>query len=466
LPDRALPMNDQPTRLGVLEECRRTLMLAGPLVIGQVTSYGMNFVDTLMAGRLGRLDLGAVAIGSSVWAAGLLFIVGMLMAVSASVARLDGAGRQRQAGELARQALWLSAALGCLMWWLMRRGDRVMGWVGVEADVAALANGYLHAMSWGAPGLAAMFVLRFFSEGTGYTRPTMYIGLLGIACNVPLNYVLMFGKLGFPAMGAIGCGWATAVVLWLQCLALAWWIKRRPRYRPYALFERFSGPSRREIGALVRLGLPIGIMVFLEGGLFVGTALLIGTLGALPIAAHQVAINYAGLMFMVPLGLAGAIMVRVGNAAGRADPVGARRAGLVGMSLALAFGGCSALVMLVFPEAIARMYTADPAVIELAASLLLLAAVFQLADCLQVSAAGALRGLKDTRVPMLYSLVAYWLVGMMLGWWLTFRQDWGPAGMWVGIIAGLTLAAVLLAGRFLRVTDPGRPPGAAFSEAQ
>lgn len=435
------------------DEIGRTLTLAGPLVIGQVTSYGMNFVDTLMAGRLGTLDLGAVAIGSSIWAAGLMFVVGMLMAVSAAVSYLDGAGRSRQAGELTRQALWLAAGLSLVMWWVMRRGEWVMAAIEVQPDVAVLANGYLYAISWGAPGLAGMFVLRFFSEGTGYTRPTMYIGVIGIICNVPLNYVLMFGKLGMPQLGAVGCGWATAIVLWLQLLAMVVWIARRPRYRPYDLFGRFSGPDRREIRALVRLGLPIGIMVFLEGSLFVGSALLIGTLGAVPIAAHQVAINYAGLMFMVPLGLSGAITVRVGNAAGRGDPEGMRRAGLVGMGIALAFGACSAVVMVSFPEFIARLYTAEGAVIELAAGLLLLAAIFQLADCLQVSAAGALRGLKDTRVPMLYSVLAYWAIGMTLGWWLTFRQEWGPAGMWTGIIAGLTVAAVLLGGRFWRITD-------------
>lgn len=445
-------MSSRPPAPDLPAEIRRTLLLAGPLIVGQLTSYGMSFVDTLMAGRLGPRDLGAVAVGSSVFGAGLMFIVGMLMAVSAAVSQLEGAGRPRQAGELTRQALWLAGVIAVLFWFLMRRGEWVMASVGVEPEVAELANRYLHAISWGLPALAGMFVLRFFSEGTGYTRPTMYIGVLGIICNIPLNYVLMFGKLGLPALGAVGCGWATAIVLWLQLVAIAAWIALRPRYRPYDLFGRFSAPDARELLALVRLGLPIGVMVFLEGSLFVGSALLIGTLGTIPIAAHQVAINYSGLMFMVPLGLAGAITVRVGNAIGRRDRAGARRAGLVGLGMALGFGLLSSILMVVFPEAIVRMYTADAEVVALAASLLLFAAVFQLADCLQVAAAGALRGLKDTRVPMLYSVLAYWMVGMSLGWWLTFRQGWGPAGMWCGIIAGLTVAAVLLGGRFLRIT--------------
>jgi multidrug resistance protein, MATE family len=442
---------------GLRHEMTRTLSLAGPLIIGQVTNFGMNFVDTVMAGRLGQVDLGAVAIGSSIWAAGFLFVLGMLMAVSAAVAHLDGAGRPRQAGELTRQALWVAAVLAIVLWWLVRHADWLMAVLGTDEAVASLSDGYLQAISWGAPAMTGLLVLRFFSEGVGYTRPTMYVGLLGIAFNVPLNYVLMFGKLGLPQLGAVGCGWATAIVLWLQFLALLGWILWRPRYLPYAVFERFSWPNWRELAALTRLGIPIGVMVFMEGGLFVASALLIGTLGALPVAAHQVAINYSGMMFMVPLGISGAITVRVGNAMGRGDPLGARRAGLVGMVLATGVGLISAVVMITIPEQIARMYTADREVIELAASLLLLAAIFQVADCIQVAAAGALRGLKDTRIPMIYSVLAYWLIGLSVGWYLTFPLEWGPAGMWVGILTGLSVAAILLGARFLRISGKPHP---------
>jgi multidrug resistance protein, MATE family len=438
-------------------EIRRTLILAGPLVVGQLTNFGMNFVDTVMAGRLGALDLGAIAVGSSIWAAGFLFVLGVLLAVSATVSQLDGAGRRKQAGEFTRQALWLSLALSLMLFLAVRSSGALMGWIGVDDEVATLSLRYLQAISWGAPALCALLVLRFFSEGTGYTRPTMYIGVLGILVNIPLNYVLMFGKLGMPAMGAVGCGWATAIVFWLQLLVLVIWIGWRPRYRPYGLYERLSWPNRTEITALVRLGLPIGIMIFLEGGLFVGTALLIGTLGPLPVAAHQVAMNYAGLMYMVPVGLAGAITVRVGNAIGRGDPEGARRAGLVGMGIALVFGLTSATVMLAFPEWIVAMYTSDPEVVSLAVSLLFLAAIFQLADALQGSAAGALRGLKDSRIPMIYCVIAYWVIGLPLGGYLTFRAELGPAGMWIGIIVGLTIAALMLSTRFHRISQPNSP---------
>ena len=457
-----LPTPPRPAGSGLGYEVRRTMLLAGPLIVGQVTSFGMNFVDTVMAGRLGKVDLGAIAIGSSVWATGLMFALGVLMSVSPAVSQLDGAGRRLQAGEMTRQALWIAIAISVLIFIGARNADFVMDVLSVEPAVAELALGYLDAMSWGAPGLTLMLVLRFFSEGAGYTRPTMYIGLLGIVLNVPLNYVLMFGKLGFEPMGAVGCGWATAVVFWVQFLVLAFHIARRRRYEAFELFDRFSRPSRREIGGLLRVGVPIGVTIFFESSLFVSTALLIGTLGALPIAAHQVAINFASMAFMVPLGMAGAITVRVGNALGRKDPEGARRAGFVGIGLAVVFGLCSAAVMLTVPEWIARIYTDDREVIELASYLLLFAAVFQISDCLQVSSAGALRGLKDTRVPMAYSVLSYWAIGLTTGTWLTFQRDWGAAGMWVGLIAGLTAAAILLGGRFVRITQPHRIPEADF----
>lgn len=447
-----LPPPPRPTGSGLGHEIRRTLVLAGPLIVGQLTSFGMNFVDTAMAGRIGAVDLGAIAVGSSIWAAGFIFALGVLMSVSPAVSQLDGAGLRARAGEMTRQALWIALALGGLLFVAARGAGGIMRALDVEPAVAELAMGYLRAMSWGAPALTLSMVLRFFSEGTGHTRPTMYIGVLGILCNVPLNYVLMFGKLGFPELGAVGCGWATAVVFWLQLIALSLYLRLRPMFAPFGLFQRFSWPGRVEIAGLLKVGLPIGVMIFFEGSLFVSAALLIGTLGALPIAAHQVAINFASMAFMVPLGMAGAITVRVGNAIGRGDPAGARTAGLVGVGLAACFGVFSAAIMFNFPEAIARIYTADPAVIELAGRLILLAAVFQVSDGLQAAAAGALRGLKDTRVPMLYSVLSYWAIGLSAGAWLTFRRDWGAPGMWVGLILGLSVAAVLLNGRFLRAS--------------
>lgn len=444
------PVTKATTSLGY--EIKRTLWLAGPLVVGQLTNFGMNFVDTVMAGRLGTVDLGAIAVGSSIWASGFLFVLGVLLAVSAAVSRLDGAGERRKVGEFVRQSLWLALTLSLGLWVYARSGEWVMETMAVDPAVAGLSMEYLRAISWGAPALILMLVLRFFSEGTGKTGPTMYVGMLGILCNIPLNAVLMFGVFGFPRLGAVGAGWATAIVFWLQFFAFVVWIHWREHYQKYGVFAHFTRPNRREIGALLRLGLPIGVMVFLEGGMFVASALLIGTLGAVPVAAHQVAMNYAGLVFMVPVGLAGAITVRVGNALGRGDPTAARRAGRVGIGLSMVFAVISAGVIIAIPETIVGLYTKEPEVVELAVALIFFAALFQIADGLQVSAAGVLRGYKDTTRPMIYSVIAYWLVGMSVGTYLAFARNMGPHGMWLGIISGLSVAAVLLGSRFLKLS--------------
>jgi MATE family multidrug resistance protein len=266
----------------------------------------------------------------------------------------------------------------------------------------------------------------------------------------------MYGAFGLPARGAQGSGMATATVLWVQFAAFATYIARRRHYAIYAPFAHWQWPQPRAIGELLRLGVPMGISLFMEGGLFVTAALLIGSLGADVVAGHQIAINVASVTFMLPLGLALAVTVRVGNAAGRGDAQAVRYAGFTGIALTLVTQALSATLMLAIPHAIAHVYSGDPRVIALAAQLLILAGVFQFSDGIQVVANGALRGLKDTRMPMLITAVAYWMVGMPTGAWLAFGAGYGVRGMWVGLIAGLTAAAVLLAARWTVQTRDDR----------
>lgn len=419
---------------------------------GNLAGLGMNFVDTIMAGRIGAVALGAISIGGAIWSAVFLFVVGVLMALPPAVAHLDGAERPSEAGLISRQAAWLAMALGILLWLVCRNALPVLQAIGVDADISSVAGEYLLALSWGAPAISWILVLRFFSEGTGHTRPTMYFGLLGVALNIPANYIFIHGGLGLPAMGAIGVGWATTLVYWLQLFVWLMWISKRPAYRSFKLFSRFDWPQREQISELIRVGFPIGGMVAVEGSLFVTAALLIGRLGQIPVAAHQIAINFASLAFMIPLGLGGAISVRVGNALGRDDPVSARYQGFLGLGLALLLETMAATFMFLFPREIVALYTHDTQVTHLAIQLLFLAAIFQWSDGLQVTAAGALRGCKDTRIPMVYSIIAYWLVGMTLGYYLTFNYGLGARGMWVGMIGGLSAAAILLVTRFYRTS--------------
>jgi MATE family multidrug resistance protein len=431
-------------------EIRRTMHLATPVIIGQVAVFSMNFVDTVMAGRLPdkEISLAALGIGGAVWSAMLMFVLGTLMVVQPSVAQLDGARMKSEAASQTRQALWIALALGVPFWLVCYFSEPLLTGFRIDPLIVPQAAGYLRAVSWGAPGLSLVFLLRFFSEGTGNTRPTMFYGVAGALLNVPLNYVLMFGKLGLPAMGTVGCGYATSIVIWLQFLLLTLYIANHRHYRPFALMSHFEKPDWQQILGLLKVGIPIAVAIFVEGSLFVGAALLIGRLGPVPAAAHLIAINFSALMFMIPVGMSSAISIRVGNAIGRRDMEAARYAGMIGFLIILGVQTVSATAMLLFPELIVSIYTDDLVVAPLAASLLLYAAIFQYPDGLQIVAAGALRGYKDTRMPMLYMIISFWLVGMTLGYNLTFNQGMGPAGMWVGMIAGLTIAAGLMLLRF------------------
>jgi multidrug resistance protein, MATE family len=436
-------------------EVRATLALATPLIFGQLSTMLMPFIDTVLAGHLSALTLAAVAIGSQIWSLVYVLLVGTLLALSPSIAQLNGAGRRAEIGPLFRQSLWLALALSLLAIVLMRNCEVLLRAIGVADEVVVPAMQFLLALSYGAPALALFFCLRGMSEGIGLTRPVLYFSVFGLALLVPVAYALMYGRWGMPALGARGSGIATALVLWAQAIAFVVYVHKRKHYADLQLFARFDGPQRSPIFALLKLGVPMGMTLLMEGGLFIATALLIGTLGAIASAGHQIALNVSSLAFMLPLGLALATTVRVGNAVGRGDREAVRYAGFVSLGLTLATQAFSAMLMLLLSEPIARLYSGDTAVVALAAQLLTLSAIFQFSDGIQVVANGALRGLKDSRVPMLLTFIAYWGVGMTLGYALGFHYGLGPRGLWMGLIAGLSMAALLLFWRFARLSRRG-----------
>lgn len=444
-------MNHSTQKKDLWSEVRRTLQLAAPVMIGLVAGFAMNFIDTVMAARLPEKEvaLAALATGGALWSAMLMVTVGTLMAVQPAVAHLDGARQYDRAGVVTRQGFWIALALGIPFFVFLNSGGFILSSLKVDAAIIPVAVEYLQALAWGGPLICLFLLLRFYSEGSGHTRPTMYIGVLGVLLNIPFNWVLMFGHLGFPAMGARGCGYATSAVVALQLLAYFYYVKSHQHYREFRLFERWDWPELAEIRPLLRVGLPIAGTLFFEGSLFMAAALLIGRLGPVPAASHLVAINYSALVFMIPLGLGSAVTTRVGNALGRGDPLAARHAGMIGLGIVICIQTVSAAVILLFPEVIVSIYTRDPVIVPLAVSLLFFAAIFQLSDGIQICSAGILRGYKDTIVPMWINVISYWMIGMTLGYYLTFNRAMGPAGMWIGMIAGLTVAAVLLTSRFL-----------------
>jgi MATE family multidrug resistance protein len=439
------------TSARVKAEVRETLMLAAPLVLGQLSAIGMNVVDVVLAGHYNSATLAAVAVGTNIWSLALVTAIGAMLALPPSVAHLAGAGERTNIGALFRQAVWMALVLGIALFLATRHADPLLRVLGVDAAIVDDTQKFLHAISWGAPALAGYFALRGFSEGLGLTRPTMYFGFLGLVLLAPIGYALMYGAFGMTPRGAQGSGMATAIVLWLQLIAFGSYVALRRHYRPYAPFARFDPPRWREIYELLRISVPMGTTVMMEAGLFISAALLVSTLGATTVDSHQIAINVASITFMLPLGLAMATTVRVGRAAGAGDAQAVRYAGFVGVGASLLTQLVSSVVMATFPYTIAALYTADSAVVALAAKLLLFAAVFQFSDGIQVTANGALRGLKDTTVPVLLTVLAYWVVGMPIGYVLAFHEGLGVYGMWIGLVAGLTAAAVLLLTRFTRL---------------
>ena len=438
-------------------EAGQLLTLGLPVIGSQLAQIAMNFVDTVMAGNLSPQALAAVALGSSIWTTTVLFVIGLLMAVTATVSQLFGAGRNEEIGRFVRQALWLSQGLGMFCFIFIRNIDPLFFWLEIEHEIIPTTVGYLDAITWGLPAMCGFIVLRHCSEGVSMTRPVLLISLIGLLTNIGGNYVFMYGRLGLPAMGAVGCGWATALVMWMMLLSITIYLLVQPYYQRFYLFRRFDWPRRDYLVETLLLGLPIGISLFLEASLFATVALLMGSIGINAVAGHQIAINFASITFMVPLGLSMAITVRVGQAQGRGSPGEGRRSAFVGLVLALAFMAVSATTMLSFPETIVGIYTDDPVVRTIAIDLLLMAAIFQISDGAQVAGAGALRGLKDTTVPMVITLVAYWGMGLPLGYTLGIERSMGPQAMWLGLIAGLTVAAICLNSRFYWVTRQAAP---------
>lgn len=440
-------------------DARAILRLGLPLVVANLSVTGMSLADTVMAGRLGAAALASVAIGTSYYVIFLVFGLGVATALSPLVAHAYGGGRDAEVGEYARQGAWIGIGLASLLMLGLACARPVLRAIGIGPEILPDAVGYIWAVTAAIPALMGFQVLRFVSEGLGRTRPIMVISMLGLATNIVGNWLFMYGRLGFPALGAVGTGVATAIVQWVMFAALVLHVRRHPAYRPYGLFARFERPRAARLREILGLGIPIGGSMVAETALFACAGLMVGPLGATVVAAHQIALNYASFMFTTPLALHSATTIHVGHTLGRGDRAGARRGGFVGIGLCAALMLVSAIVLVLANEGIASLYTPDPAVAALASGLLLLAAVFQLSDGLQVGAMGALRGFKDARVPLLITIGSYWLVGFPIAFVLGITRGGGPAGVWIGLIAGLTVSAIALNVRYALLSRLPRPPG-------
>lgn len=425
--------------------------LAWPILIGQLATIGMGVADVAMAGHASAQDLAGVSLGVSIWHLIIITLMGILMAVSPIVSQHVGARAYDQIPGVVRQALWKALGLGLLAMVVANVAALLFDHMAIEPQVHDVARGYVFVISFALPAFACYRVLYGYSASMGETKPMMLIALAALALNVVFNYALVFGKWGFPRLGGVGCAWATLLCVWFDLVAMVWWIRRAPVYRKAQPLDAFEPVHWPQIRTLLRIGLPIGVTYFAESSAFSLIALLVAGFGTTVVAAHQIALNFSALVFMVPMSLGIALLTRVGQALGAQDPAAARFRAWHGVGLAFAVALVSALGIGVFNDQIARAYTSDLAVAARAAHLLMFAALFQLPDAIQVSTSCAIRAYKVTRPPMVIHMAAFWGICLPLGCvlglapaWLPWRpaQAMAAQGFWIALVVGLSIAAV------------------------
>lgn len=448
-------------------ELRSTLALGLPLAMSTLAQMAVTTTDVIFIGRLGSQALAAATLATNLYHLVMLFALGLLMAAPPMIAR--ELGRNRFAvGEVrrtVRQGLWSAVIVFVPCAVLLWNGERVLLLIGEPAELSAMAGGYLRAFLWGLLPFLCFLVLRSFVAALERPQWALVAALFSIVFNIAGNWLLVFGNLGFPRLELVGSGIASASANLLLFGVLAFVVARDRRFRRYRLFGRFWQADWPRLAAFWRLGLPIAAVSTLEVSVFNAAAFMMGWIGEAELAAHAIALQLVGAAFMLVVGLSQAVTVRVGRAFGAGDADGVARAGWVGLGLGLTAMAVSGLTMTLIPETLAGIFldTRDPAnarAVELAVTFLALAALFQLADGAQVLGIAALRGLHDTRAPLAYGFIGYWLIGLPLGVGLAFGAGWGGAGIWIGLTAGLCVVATLMLSRWVRRKRLGLLAGA------
>ncbi len=412
---------------------------------------GMGVADVAMAGHASAQDLAGVSLGVAIWHMVIIALMGILMAVSPIVAQHVGARAFAQIPGVVRQALWKALGLGLISMLVANGAAQLFNHMPIEPQVRDVAIGFVLVISFAMPAFCCYRVLYGYSASMGETKPMMLIALTALLLNIVINYALVFGNWGFPKLGGVGCAWATLLCVWFDLVAIVWWIRRSPAYRKAQPLTQYEPAHWPQIRGLLRIGLPIGVTYFAESSAFSLIALLVAGFGTEQVAAHQIALNFSALVFMVPMSLGIALLTRVGQALGAQDPQAARFRAWHGVGLAFAVALVSAVSIALFNDQIANAYTNDAAVAALAAHLLVFAALFQLPDAVQVSTSCAIRAYKVTRSPMLIHMTAFWGICLPLGCVLGLAPAWLPwrpveamaaQGFWIALVVGLSIAAI------------------------
>jgi len=432
----------------VKKQLRQLILLALPVVATQFSQMSMGVVDTMMSGHASALDLASVAVASSIWIPLMLLTGGILTAITPTIAHLYGARNYQQIGHTIRQSLWIGLILSLCGFIILISMDKLFHFMQLETALFTISSGYLKAIAWGMPAIAGFYILRYLNEGMANIIPIMVTGILGLMVNILVNYILIFGHWGAPKLGGVGAGWATTISHWFMFLCLFGYVLNSKKMLPVKLLAHGLKPHLPELLKLLQLGIPIGITFFVEGSVFSIIALFLASLGVVTVAAHQIALSFSSLIFILPLSLSISLSIQVGQYSGARQWQAIKHTIKSGYIISLSISTIAALMIINFSSGIAGIYSNNIAVIELASSLMIYTALYQFSDGIQLCSAGALRGLKDSTIPMLLSITAYWLIGFPLGYTLALSNHIVPAmgaqGFWIGLLIGLTLSAVFM----------------------
>ncbi|OOF69596.1 MATE family efflux transporter [Rodentibacter caecimuris] len=437
-------------------EIKKLIKLATPILFAQIAQNSMGLVDTIMSGRVSSADMAAISVGASIWLPLVLFGHGLLLALPPTISYLNGSGQRKLIAHQVRQGVWIVIFCCLPLGFLIYSSDIVIRFMQMDSHLARITQGYLQAMLWGLPGYLLLVNFRCLNDGIAKTKPAMIITFLGLMLNIPLNYILIYGKFGLPAFGAVGCGIATAIVNWTMCLMMIFYSYKNHNERELKVFSHLlEKPDFYTLKKLLSLGFPIAFAICCEVALFAISALLLSPLGADIVASHQIALNTSSFLFMFPMSIGMATTIMVGQALGAGSPNEAKTITYSALLLGLTIAFLAAIITAVFRYDIAAIFVTDQNVIALSVSLLLIASIYQFSDTIQVIVSGALRGYKDTQIILYITLFCYWVIGIPLGYILA-RTDWlmpsiGAMGFWIAFVVALTLAASMLYTRIHKI---------------
>jgi len=431
-------------------EFKQLIKIGIPIFGSQMSYMLMGATDTLVAGRASSADLAGLAVGNAFSTTLWMFVSGVIFSVTPIVAQLYGAKKYTEIGKKVREILWIALFLGLSICLILMNMGLFLNLLPIEEGITSISTEYLKAVSVGYAFITIFTCLRCYSEGMTLAKPVFYIAFGGMLLNIPLDLMFVYGWFGAPKLGGVGCGYATTIVSFIMMIALILYIYISKYYKKTELFSGYSPPSSETTKEVFKLGFPIGFGIFIELSMFSGAAIILGILGETVVASHSIAINIASLFFMVPLSIGLASATRVGNLIGEQNPRQAKVASYTTIYMCILGALINSLIIIVFKTSLVGIYTTDLLVLDLAVSLLIFAAIFQIPDGIQMGALGGLRGYKDTFIPMILLFISYWIFAMPIGYFLTntgFNEPLGAAGMWYGMIIGLSIFSFLSIGR-------------------